>query len=185
MPTRREAAEETAPDRLGATLRRLSRNPHYVFGVLARFFNVAAQTCIWTFTIQYAMATLGGTEAGWYLQATMIVFLISRFAMVGLMGVIRPALLLAGMALVGTVLCLFAAGGPGMAGLWAVVALSACLSPMFPIIYGIATEGLAEDTKFGAAGPVMAILGGAVMPMVQGTILDARGTQLSFVVPGL
>ena len=92
---------------------------------------------------------------------------------------------LAWMALAGTGLCLFAAGGPGMAGVWAVVALSACLSLMFPTIYGIALEGLGEDTKFGAAGLVMAILGGALMPMVQGAILDAQGAQLSFVVPGL
>ena len=186
MPTRREAAEGSSVH-FGATLRRLSRNSHYVFGVVAQFFNVAAQTCIWTFTIQYAMATLGGTEAqaGWYLQASLIVFLISRFVMVGVMGVVRPALLLAAMALAGIGLCLFAAGGPGMAGVWAVVALSACLSLMFPTIYGIALEGLGEDTKFGAAGLVMAILGGALMPMVQGAILDAQGAQLSFVVPGL
>lgn len=187
MPTRREAAEETASVRFAATLRRLLGNPHYVFGVGAQFFNVAAQTCIWTFTIQYVMATLGGNEAqaGWYLQASLIVFLISRFVMVGLMGRVRPALLLAVMALAGTALCLFAASGPGMAGIWAVVGLSACLSLMFPTIYGIALEGLGEDTKFGAAGLVMAILGGALMPLVQGAILDAQGARLSFVVPGL
>lgn len=188
MPTPREQAGDRArPLDFTGTLRRLLSNRHYVFGVLAQFFNVAAQTCVWTFTIQYVLAALGGTEAqaGWYLQASLIVFLIARFVMVGVMGVTRPALLLAVMALAGTGLCVFAAMGPGVAGVWAVVALSACLSLMFPTIYGIALHGLGDDTKFGAAGLVMAILGGALMPLVQGAVLDAQGAVLSYIVPGL
>ncbi|MGZ3217657.1 L-fucose:H+ symporter permease [Paracoccus sp. T5] len=188
MPTPREQVGDRArPLDFTGTLRRLLSNRHYVFGVLAQFFNVAAQTCVWTFTIQYVLAALGGTEAqaGWYLQASLIVFLIARFVMVGVMGVIRPALLLAVMALAGTGLCVFAATGPGVAGVWAVVALSACLSLMFPTIYGIALHGLGDDTKFGAAGLVMAILGGALMPLVQGAVLDAQGAVLSYIVPGL
>lgn len=188
MPTpRQEARDRAAPLDFAGSLRRLVSNRHYVFGVLAQFFNVAAQTCVWTFTIQYVLAALGGTEAqaGWYLQASLIVFLIARFVMVGLMGTIRPALLLAVMGLAGAGLCVFAATGPGVAGVWAVVALSACLSLMFPTIYGIALHGLGDDTKFGAAGLVMAILGGALMPLVQGGLLDARGAAVSYVVPGL
>ncbi|WCQ99686.1 L-fucose:H+ symporter permease [Paracoccus aestuarii] len=187
MPTRAERQAETAPMDFRATLRRLAGNRHYVFGVTAQFFNVAAQTCVWTFTIPYVLAALGGTEAqaGWYLQASLILFLVARFAMVGAMVVIRPALLLAAMAVAGAGLALFAAGVPGLAGVWAVVALSACLSLMFPTIYGIALHGLGQDTKFGAAGLVMAILGGAVMPLVQGAVLDAHGAALSYVVPAL
>ena len=131
------------------------------------------------------IGALGGTEAqaGWYLQASLVVFLLSRFAMVGLMGVLRPSLLLTGMAGLGVALASFAALSPGMAGVWAVVALSACLSLMFPTIYGIALEGLGEDTKFGAAGLVMAIAGGAVLPMVHGAALDAFGPAPAFLVP--
>ena len=188
MPTRQERVQEAeAPLQFGVTLRRLMSNRHYVFGVGAQFFNVAAQTCVWTFTIPYVLAALGGTEAqaGWYLQASLIVFLIARFAMVGLMVVIRPALLLAAMALLGTALCFYAAAAPGLGGVWAVVALSACLSLMFPTIYGIALHGLGQDTKFGAAGLVMAILGGAVMPLAHGALMDAQGAALAYVVPGL
>ncbi|MDN5569342.1 MAG: L-fucose:H+ symporter permease [Paracoccus sp. (in: a-proteobacteria)] len=188
MPTRYEQVEEAhIPVRFSETLRRLLSNRHYVFGVAAQFFNVAAQTCVWTFTIQYVIEALDRTEAqaGWYLQASLIVFLIARFVMVGLMGVLRPALLLAVMAVAGTALCFFAASGPGMAGVWAVVALSACLSLMFPTIYGIALHGLGQDTKFGAAGLVMAILGGAVMPLVHGAVMDSHGAAVSYIVPGL
>lgn len=187
MPARAELQTEAAPFRLTETLGRLVRNRHYSFGVAAQFFNVGAQTCIWTYTIAYAMSATGGTEAesGWYLQASLIVFLISRFVMVWLLGLVRPARLLSLMALIGTGFCLFAALVPGMAGLWAVVALSACLSLMFPTIYGIALHGLGPDTKFGAAGLVMAILGGALLPMAQGALLDAAGAALSYVVPAL
>ncbi len=183
MRAREEAA---GPGGLSAgTFRRLMSNRHYAFGVVAQFFNVAAQTCTWTFTIQYAGAALGiePGPAGWYLQASLIVFLISRFVMVWLMGYVSPALLLAVLAVSGTALSLFAVLTPTIAGVWAVVFLSACLSLMFPTIYGIALEGLGEDTKFGAAGLVMAILGGALMPMVQGATIDGFGATLSYVVP--
>lgn len=187
MPTKRELTPEGHEIHFGATLRRLLRNRHYRFGVIAQFFNVAAQTCVWTFTIQYVMEAIGGTEAqaGWYLQASLIVFLISRFVMVWLMGYLRPAMLLVLMALGGTLLCFYAMANANISGVWAVVMISACLSLMFPTIYGIALHGLGDDTKFGAAGLVMAILGGALLPLVHGAVLDQKGAAFSYIVPGL
>ena len=70
-----------------------------------------------------------------------------------------------------------------MAGVIAVVALSFCLSLMFPTIYGVALKGLGPATKFGAAGLVMAIVGGAIMPLVQGKLVDATSAAFSFIVP--
>lgn len=187
MPTAREQTAEGHQVHFGATMGRLLGNRHYRFGVIAQFFNVAAQTCVWTFTIQYVMEAIGGTEAdaGPYLQASLLVFLVSRFVMVWLMGFLRPAMLLMLMAVAGTALCLFAMSSPNIAGVWAVVMISACLSLMFPTIYGIALHGLGEDTKFGAAGLVMAILGGALMPLVHGAVMDAQGAAFSYIVPGL
>lgn len=187
MPTKRELTAEGHEVHFGATLRRLLRNRHYRFGVIAQFFNVAAQTCVWTFTIQYVMEAIGGTEAdaGWYLQASLLVFLVSRFVMVWLMGFLRPAMLLLLMAAAGTALCLFAMSSPNIAGVWAVVMISACLSLMFPTIYGIALHGLGDDTKFGAAGLVMAILGGALLPLVHGAVMDSKGAAFSYIVPAM
>lgn len=187
MPTKRELTPEGHEIHFGATLRRLLRNRHYRFGVIAQFFNVAAQTCVWTFTIQYVMEAIGGTEAqaGWYLQASLIVFLISRFVMVWLMGYLRPAMLLVLMALGGTLLCFYAMANANISGVWAVVMISACLSLMFPTIYGIALHGLGDDTKFGAAGLVMAILGGALLPLVHGAVMDQKGAAFSYIVSGL
>src|ERR1700722_4162896 len=67
----------------------------------------------------------------------------------------------------------------------ALVALSFCLSLMFPTIYGVALQGLGPATKFGAAGLVMAIVGGAIMPLIQGRLLDATSPAISFVVPAV
>ena len=72
---------------------------------------------------------------------------------------------------------------PNFAGVMAVVSLSFCLSLMFPTIYGVALQGLGEDTKFGAAGLVMAILGGALVPPIHGLVMDRAGAALAFVVP--
>ena len=65
-----------------------------------------------------------------------------------------------------------------MVGLYCLVGISACMSLMFPTIYGIALEGLGEDAKLGAAGLIMAILGGSVMPPLQGAIIDLRTVSL-------
>ena len=111
-------------------------------------------------------------DAGWYLQASLLLFLVSRFVMTYLLGIFRPTLLLFLLAALGVGLSLTAVFAQSMVGLIAVVAISLSLSLMFPTIYGVALQGLGEDTKFGAAGLVMAILGGALLPPIQGMIMD-------------
>ncbi|MBR9792758.1 MAG: L-fucose:H+ symporter permease [Gammaproteobacteria bacterium] len=183
-----ESTEQRAENiQLGASFKRLLLNRHYRFGVLAQFFNVGAQTCVWTFTIQYAMAAIGGNEVdgGQVLQYSMIVFLVSRFVMTWLMQYLYPAKLLMIMSLIAAGLCIVMTQAPNMVGVVSLVAISACLSLMFPTIYGIALEGLGEDTKLGAAGLVMAILGGAILPLFQAAIIDSGSVTLSYVVPAL
>lgn len=187
MPERREAAPEGGGTDFRSALGRLLRNGHYRWGVVAQFFNVAAQTCVWAFTIQYVQEALSVNEvrAGAFLQYSLIVFLISRFVMTWIMGFVRPSGLLTALALLGSALCTYMIVSPDLSGVWALVAISACLSLMFPTIYGVALHGLGEDTKFGAAGLVMAILGGALMPLVHGAVLDAAGAPFSYIVPAL
>jgi len=174
-------------ERQGGALGRLWHNPHYRYGVLAQFLNVGAQVCAWSFTIQYAMDVLGvpKSRAGWYLQASLIVFLIARFVMTWLLGIFRPTKLLFAMGALGAVLALVAVFSQNMLGLIAVVGISLSLSLMFPTIYGVALQGLGKDTKFGAAGLVMAILGGALLPMVHAKVMDAVGTAEGFIVPAV
>jgi len=174
-------------ERRGGALGRLWHNPHYRYGVVAQFLNVGAQVCAWSFTIQYAMDVLGvpKSRAGWYLQASLIVFLIARFVMTYLLGIFRPTKLLFAMGALGAVLSLIAVFSQNMLGLIAVIGISLSLSLMFPTIYGVALQGLGKDTKFGAAGLVMAILGGALLPMVHAKVMDAVGTAEGFIIPAV
>ena len=102
----------------------------------------------------------------------MATFLVSRFISTFLMKYVNSRRLLmifalGGMAtMTGTILI------DGMGGLYCLLATSAFMSLMFPTIYGIALEGIGEDASLGAAFLVMAIVGGALMPPVQGAIID-------------
>ena len=165
----------------------LWRNKRYRFGVVAQFFNVAAQVCAWTYLIQYVEQALGGSleKGGAYLQASLLVFLASRFLMTWVIGHVRATKVLAYLAFLAVVLCVFAMFSPDLSGVIAIVTLSFCLSLMFPTIYGVALQGLGPATKFGAAGLVMAIVGGAIMPLVQGKLVDATSAAISFIVPAV
>jgi FHS family L-fucose permease-like MFS transporter len=187
IPVPEEHARFGPDERSTGLVGRLWRNRHYRYGVAAHVLNVGAQVCAWTFTIQYAQDVVGVPTAssGWYLQASLILFLISRFVMTYLLGIYRPTKLLFAMGLLGLLLCLIAMFSPNMVGLLAVVGISLSLSLMFPTIYGVALQGLGPDTKFGAAGLVMAILGGALLPLVQGKLMDIVGANLAFIVPGI
>ena len=170
---------------MGNIRRVLWRNKRYRFGVVAQFCNVAAQVCVWTYLIQYVGQALGGSleKGGFYLQISLLVFLASRFIMTWVIGRVRATRVLAVLAFLAVALCLFAMSSPNMAGVIALVAVSFCLSLMFPTIYGVALKGLGPATKFGAAGLVMAIVGGAIMPLIQGALVDSTSPAFSFVVP--
>jgi FHS family L-fucose permease-like MFS transporter len=176
---------------LGGTFSRLIRNPHYIWGVVAQSFYVGAQIMCWTFIIQYAGATLGMSkeDAQGYNIIAMIVFVSSRFICTFLLKYLSPGRLLFGLAIGGGLLTLGTIFLQGMTGLWCLVAISACMSLMFPTIYGIALDGLGDDAKLGSAGLILAIGGGCLMPPLQGmmidqqTILGLSGVRASFILP--
>ena len=162
------------------TLRRLARNSRYVEGVVAQFFYVGAQIMCWTFIIHYGTMELGLTEvqAQGYNMVAMLIFVTSRFICTFLLKYVSPGGLLLALALAGGGLTLGTIFIPGMVGLYCLVGVSACMSLMFPTIYGIALKGVGEDAKLGAAGLIMAILGGSVMPPLQGAIIDLQTVSL-------
>lgn len=172
------------------TFRRLIANVKYREGVIAQVFYVAAQIMCWTFIIQYA-ENLGLTkaEAQNYNIIAMGIFLSSRFISTMLMKYLNSRLLLTAFAIGGFVLTLGVIFIQGMAGLYCLIGVSAFMSLMFPTIYGIALEGLGDDATLGAAGLVMAIVGGALMPPLQGAIIDLGtvagipAVNFSFILP--
>ena len=180
------------------TFKRLAGISNYREGVIAQFFYVGVQTMCWTFIIQYGthIFMLDGIEeraaevlSQKYNIVAMVIFCCSRFICTFLLRFIKPGLLLTILASVGCALTLGVIFFENVYGLYCLVAVSACMSLMFPTIYGIALRGLGEDAKFGAAGLIMAILGGSVLPPLQaaiidkGTILDIPATHFSFILP--
>jgi len=182
--------EHTDLDVIG-TLRRLLSNGKFLEGVVAQAFYVGAQIMCWTFIIQYAGNELGmpKDEAQGYNIIAMVIFVSSRFICTALLKYICPGRLLAILAVGGVALVSGTILVPGMAGLYCLVGVSACMSLMFPTIYGIALEGLGDDAKMGAAGLIMAIGGGCIMTPMQAWIMDGSGllglsaTRVSFVLP--
>ncbi|MCQ2206294.1 MAG: L-fucose:H+ symporter permease [Bacteroidaceae bacterium] len=156
------------------TLSRLWNNAPYREGVVAQVFYVAAQIMTWTFIIQYAdNLGIDKATAQNYNIVAMALFLSSRFISTFLMKYVNSRRLLA---LFGCGAALCTAGAiliVGRAGLISLVGISFFMSLMFPTIYGIALENVsAEDSTLGAAFLVMAIVGGALMPPLQGAVID-------------
>lgn len=167
---------------LKPTLKRLFSNKKYLEGVVAQTFYVGAQIMCWTFIIQYAMNELGmdkETAQGYNIIA-MAIFCSSRFICTYLLKYFSPGGLLMTLAIGGFGLILGTIFIQGMTGLYCLIAVSACMSLMFPTIYGIALKGLGDDAKLGAAGLIMAIGGGSIMPPLQAYIMDLNDFNLGF-----
>ncbi len=173
------------------TLRNLWHNTVYREGVLAQMFYVAAQIMTWTFIIQYAdNLGINKATAQRYNIVAMVMFLCSRFIATFLMRFVNTRLLLSLFG-VGAALCAMGAICiVGMPGLYCLMGISFFMSLMFPTIYGIALEDVdSRDTSLGAAFLVMAIVGGAIMPPLQGMIIDQHvifnhpAVNCSFILP--
>jgi FHS family L-fucose permease-like MFS transporter len=209
------------------TWKRLLKNYHYAFGVVAQFLYVGAQIACWSFIIRYAMNALNLQEiarqcesAGdfaalqnveplaasfnWLLSCvhlysllpttaegagntyyiiSLIGFVASRFICTWVMKYIAPHNILLALAVLAVACCLGAVFVQGPAGVYALVGISACMSLMFPTIFGLGTRGLGDDAKMGGAGMVMAISGAALLTQMQGYLSDAFGIRLAYLVP--
>lgn len=161
----------------GGTMKRLLANRNFVEGTLAQMFYVGAQIMVWTYIYQYAESIgISNYDAVNYAYASLGIFLLGRWVCTALLRIMPAANLLAGFAVLAMGFTLGAIFLEGIIGLYSLVGISFAMSLMFPTIYGIALEGLGEDSKFAAAYLVMAIVGGAIMPTLQGMILDIGGT---------
>jgi FHS family L-fucose permease-like MFS transporter len=158
------------------SMKRLANQPKFVEGVIAQMFYVGAQIMVWTYIYQYAEALgIANAAAVNYAYAALILFLVGRWICTFLFRYFPPAKLLFYFAVLAGLFTIGAMFIPGIYGLYSLVGISFAMSLMFPTIYGIALEGLGEDGKYGAAFLVMAIVGGAIMPTLQGVILDFGG----------
>ena len=173
------------------TLSNLLQHQVYREGVVAQMFYVAAQIMVWTFIIQYAdHLGIDKATAQNYNILAMSMFLCARFISTFLMKYVNSRRLLSIFGICAAICTIGAILIEGMMGLYCVVAISIFMSLMFPTIYGIALENIdSEDRTLGAAFLVMAIVGGALMPPLQGSIIDCESimgfpaVNISFILP--
>ena len=158
------------------TIRHLWNNHRYREGVLTQMFYVAAQIMAWTFIIQYAdYLGINKATAQMYNILAMSLFLCGRFISTYIMKYVSGPKMLSIFSLGAALCALGSIFFVGYAGLYCLVGISAFMSLMFPTIYGIALEDVdSQDTSLGAAFLVMAIVGGAIMPPLQGLVIDQK-----------
>lgn len=184
--------DDDRSDSVGACFRRLLSNRLYRRGVVAQFFYVGAQIGVWSFTIRLVMQETGRLEA-----AASSIYLISivghclsRFIYTGLMRWFSPSRLLTFGGVMSALLSLTVvlSAGTGWICITSLVLISSFMSLMFPTIYGIALGGIMRgdhpgDSKIGASGLIMSILGGALLTPLQGMVSDHTNIYTSYAVP--
>ena len=184
--------DDDRSDSVGASFRRLLSNRLYRRGVVAQFFYVGAQIGVWSFTIRLVMQETGRLEAAAssiYL-ISIIGHCLSRFIYTGLMRWFSPARLLTFGGVMSALLSLTVvlSAGTGWLCITSLVLISSFMSLMFPTIYGIALGGIMRgdhpgDSKIGASGLIMSILGGALLTPLQGMVSDHTNIYTSYAVP--
>ena len=184
--------DDDRSDSVGASFRRLLSNRLYRRGVVAQFFYVGAQIGVWSFTIRLVMQETDRLEAAAssiYL-ISIIGHCLSRFIYTGLMRWFSPSRLLTFGGVMSALLSLTVvlSAGTGWLCITSLVLISSFMSLMFPTIYGIALGGIMRgdhpgDSKIGASGLIMSILGGALLTPLQGMVSDHTNIYTSYAVP--
>ncbi|MDP4271884.1 MAG: L-fucose:H+ symporter permease, partial [Bacteroidota bacterium] len=180
--------EETEKTSAKGTLMYIFGKRHFKQAVLAQFFYVGAQVCIWSYLIRYVQGTVPGTPekiAANFLTISLLVFTTGRFVGTALLKKIKGHNLLGIYAVINVVLLLIGILLPGNIGVWALVATSFFMSIMYPTIFSLGIRDLGQHTKLAASVLVMSIIGGAVLTMVMGAVSDVAGIAHSLIVPML
>ena len=172
-----EGKDRTEIESIQKTFKILLKNKSYIFGVISQLFYVGAQIMCWTYIYQYAEALdISSQKASNYQFIAFILFFFGRILGTYLLKTIKAGSLLMIFASFSSLTILITILAQNILGLYSLVITSFFMSVMFPTIYGIALQDLNENvSKIGAAGLVMAIVGGALMPKLQGNIIDIGG----------
>ena len=167
--------------------RSIWREPNLLLGVLAQFFYVGAQVCVSSFFIRFAGRVAGIEEktAALYLAGALLGFMAGRFIGTVLMRYVAASRLLAIYSLLNFFLVLLAVLLPGKLSVYALLGVEFFMSIMFPTIFSLSIRGLGAKTKEGSSLVIMAIVGGAVFPVIMGRVSDASSIQTAYVVPAL
>ena len=158
-----------------------------ILGVIAQFFYVGAQVCVSSFFIRFSDKVAGIEErsAAFFLSGALLGFMIGRFVGTYLMRFVAPSRLLAIYSVINFALLIIAIMTNGMVSIYALIGVEFFMSIMFPTIFALSIRGLGEKTKIGSSLVIMAIVGGAIFPVIMGRISDVTNIQTSYIVPAL
>ena len=183
LPEIKEAGE-TAP---GKSIMHTLRHKHLLGAVVAQFFYVGAQVCVFSFFILFAVKSSGidkikaADYLGW---GCGMAFMVGRFVGTFLMRYIAPSKLLAFYAFMNVLLCVVAINAHGMVPVYTVIGIAFFMSIMFPTIFSLGIKGLGSDTELGSSLIIMSIVGGALLPPILGLISDrTQNIQMGYIVP--
>uniref|UniRef100_UPI0035136474 glucose/galactose MFS transporter n=1 Tax=Neptunomonas phycophila TaxID=1572645 RepID=UPI0035136474 len=162
---------------------------HLVLGDVAIFMYVVGEVAIGSFLINFLgepdIAGLAETDAAHYVAYYWGGAMVGRFIGSALMTKLNPAKLLAFNAVGSVLLILIATFGTGQVAMVSILLVGLCNSIMFPTIFSLAVRGLGAHTSQGSGILCLAIVGGAIVPLIQGVAADAVGLQLAFIVPAV
>ncbi len=176
-----QSKDENTMHNISSTFSALAKDRNYLLGLLAQTLYVGAQIMCWTYIYQYAEGIgMDNVSAGYYQMAAFILFTFGRAVGTYLLRYMNSGKLLMYFAISAMIFVLGTIFINSNIGLSSLVGISFCMSLMFPTIYGIALGNLTEEqSKIGSAGLVMSIVGGALLPKLQGNIIDAGGNGVS------
>ena len=176
-----QSKDENNMPNISITFSALAKDRNYLLGLLAQTLYVGAQIMCWTYIYQYAEGIgMDNVSAGYYQMAAFILFTFGRAVSTYLLRYMNSGKLLMYFAICGILFVLGTIFINSNIGLYSLVGISFCMSLMFPTIYALALGNLSEEqAKIGSAGLVMSIVGGALLPKLQGNIIDAGGNGVS------
>ena len=178
--------QEDAVSTNGGSGKGLFAHRHFVWGVVAQFFYVAAQVGVGALFINYVVEYWEGAtsaKGSTMLGISLGLFTIGRFVGTALMRSVAPNTLLAAYSAINILLCGVVMSGQGAVSVYGLMAIFFFMSIMFPTIFALAVKGLGDHTKEGSSYLIMAIVGGALVPFVMGLIAEHQSTAASFIVP--
>ena len=166
--------------------RKLFQHGHFVWSIVAQFFYVAAQVGIAALFINYCTEKnigINNEHASYLLSGSLILFTAGRFAGTALMKIIAPNKLLALYAFINVFLCLIVVTAPGIISVYSLMAIFFFESIMFPTIFALGVKNLGIYTKKGASYIIMSVVGGALVPVLMGSLAQSHSTPFSYIVP--
>jgi FHS family L-fucose permease-like MFS transporter len=163
------------------------KEKNLMMGVVAQFFYVGAQVCVSSFFIRFSQRVAGIEEksAALFLSGALLGFMLGRFIGTFLMKYIAPAKLLAAYSVLNFILLLLAVMLHGRFSVYALMGVEFFMSIMFPTIFSLSIRGLGSKTKEGSSLVIMAIVGGAIFPVIMGRVSDMSNIQTAYLVPAM